>query len=196
MHDPHALPDNLPVPVDDGAADHLQGAPIPDLVLRCTDGRDLALRRELAEPAVLFFYPRTGVPGQRPLTGFAGQEWEQIPGARGCTPQSCGFRDLYGHFEDLGIRVFGVSTQTTEYQLEFKRRNHVPFEYLSDAGLELVRAMLLPTFEFPVASGGPTTLIKRMSWFVRDAKVSHVWYPVFPPNENAELVLHWLRKAL
>jgi peroxiredoxin len=141
-----------------------------------------------ARPAVLFFYPRTGEHGRS-----AGPEWDLIPGARGCTPQSCGFRDLHGDFRALGVAVAGVSTQTTAYQREFAERNHVPFALLSDADLRLTRALRLPTFEFPVASGGPTTLIRRMAWYLDGGRIRHVWYPVFPPDRNAETVLAWLR---
>ena len=140
-------------------------------------------------PAVFFFYPRTGEPGKA-----AGPEWDAIPGARGCTPQSCGFRDLDREFTKLGVSVFGVSTQETDYQREFVTRNHVPFELLSDRDLLLTRALRLPTFEYPVEGGGPTTLIKRMAWFVARGSIERIWYPVFPPDRNAETVLAWLRE--
>jgi peroxiredoxin len=186
------LPAGLPVPADDGAADHLRGAPLADLTMESTSGERVRLA-DLTEPAVLFFYPRTGVPDQHLGAGFRGEAWDAIPGARGCTPQNCGFRDAYGDFAAMGVAVYGVSTQTTAFQQEFKLRNGTPFDYLSDDRLALVRAMQLPAFEFPVRSGGPTTLIKRMSWFVTGGRIEHVWYPVFPPNENAALVLEWLR---
>ena len=152
---------------------------------------------EVAErPAVFFFYPRTGEPGKA-----AGPEWDAIPGARGCTPQSCGFRDLHREFTRLGVAVFGVSTQDTGYQGEFVERNHVPFELLSDRDLLLTRALRLPTFEYPVERGeypvergGPTTLIKRMAWYVERGGIEKIWYPVFPPDRNAETVLAWLRE--
>ena len=140
-------------------------------------------------PAVFFFYPRTGEPGKA-----AGPEWDAIPGARGCTPQSCGFRDLHREFTKLAVSVFGISTQETGYQREFVTRNHVPFELLSDRDLSLTRALRLPTFEYPVERGGPTTLIKRMAWFVERGSIEKVWYPVFPPDRNAETVLAWLRE--
>lgn len=202
---PHTLPPDLPVPEDDGAALHLLGAALPDIELVSTGGGLVNLGRPVrpesqsAAGTVYFFYPRTGIPGQPPAKGFHGEEWESIPGARGCTPQSCGFRDLYGEFRALGVEVFGVSTNTTEHQREFKARNHVPFEFLSDSDLELVRAMGLPTFEFPVESGGPTTLIKRMAWYVEPdglgrPRIVKVWYPVFPPDRNAAEVLAWLKR--
>lgn len=181
------VPAGLPVPVDDGAADHLRGAIVPPLALIATSGPSIDLQALARGSAVLFFYPRTGE-GGRP----AGAEWNLIPGARGCTPQSCGFRDLHAEFRLLGVSVAGVSTQTVEYQREFVERNHLPFDLLSDAELRLTRALRLPTFEFPVASGGPTTLIKRMAWYLAGGRIEHVWYPVFPPDRNAETVLAWL----
>jgi len=183
----HALPPDLPVPVDDGAADHLPGAVLPAVALPSTAGGTVRLDRATAGRAVLFFYPRTGEAGKT-----AGPEWDAIPGARGCTPQSCGFRDLHPEFEALGVRVLGVSTQTTEYQREAAERLHLRFEILSDAELILTAALRLPTFEFPVPSGGGTTLIKRMAWYVEGGRIEKIWYPVFPPDRNAELVLEWL----
>jgi peroxiredoxin len=184
----YTLPADLPVPVDDGAADHLRGAVVPSLVLAATSGRAVNLAELARRPAVLFFYPRTGEKGKS-----AGPEWDLIPGARGCTPQSCGFRDLHGDFQALGVSVAGVSTQSTAYQREFVERNHVPFHLLSDADLTLTHALRLPTFEFPVPGIGPSTLIRRMAWYLEDGRIAHVWYPVFPPDKNAEVVLAWLR---
>jgi peroxiredoxin len=186
--DVHTLPADLPVPQDDGAADHLRGAAVPAIALAATDGGVVDLASLAGTPAVLFFYPRTGEAGRS-----AGPAWDAIPGARGCTPQSCGFRDLHGEFRALGVTVAGISTQTTAYQREFVARNHVPFPLLSDAELRLTRALRLPTFEFAVAGGGPTTLIKRMAWYLESGRIAHVWYPVFPPDRNAETVLTWLR---
>jgi peroxiredoxin len=186
--DVYTLPAGLPVPVDDGAADHLRGAVVPELALPSTAGTPVDLAAVARGRAVLFFYPRTGERGRS-----AGPEWDLIPGARGCTPQSCGFRDLHAEFQGLGVTVAGVSTQTTAYQREFVERNHVPFDLLSDAELRLTRALRLPTFEFPVTGGGPTTLIRRMAWYLVDGRIAHVWYPVFPPDRNAETVLAWLR---
>jgi len=191
--DVYTLPSDLPVPTDDGAADHLRGAAVPSLALVSTPGASVDLARLAAGPAVLFFYPRTGGRGTS-----SGPEWDLIPGARGCTPQSCGFRDLHAEFRVLGVTVAGISTQTTAYQREFVERNHIPFDLLSDADLALTRALRLPTFEWAATEwaatrGGPTTLIKRMAWYVDGGRVSHVWYPVFPPDRNAETVLAWLR---
>jgi len=186
--DVYTLPPDLPVPVDDGAADHLRGAAVPAVTLPATSGRRVDLAELARQPAVLFFYPRTGQAGKS-----AGRDWDLIPGARGCTPQSCGFRDLHAEFRALGVSVAGVSTQTTEYQREFVERNHVPFDLLSDADLRLTRALTLPTFEFPVPGIGPPTLIRRMAWYLEAGRIAHVWYPVFPPDKNAEVVLGWLR---
>lgn len=179
----------LPVPRDDGACDHLPGLRVPSVRLASTAGRWVDVAEIAARPAVLFFYPRTGEP-DRP----AGPAWDAIPGARGCTPQSCGFRDQHGQFLARGVSVYGVSTQETGYQRAFVERNHVPFEMLSDRDLALTRALRLPTFEYPVEGGGPTTLIKRMAWFVDRGRIERVWYPVFPPDRNAETVLDWLRE--
>jgi peroxiredoxin len=186
--DIYTVPPDLPVPVDDGAADHVRDAVVPALTLPTTSGRLVDLAVLAREPAVLFFYPRTGQPGTS-----AGREWDLIPGARGCTPQSCGFRDLHAEFQALGVRVAGVSTQTRAYQREFVERNHVPFDLLSDADLRLTRALRLPTFEFPVPGIGPSTLIRRMAWYLDAGRIAQVWYPVFPPDKNAEVVLTWLR---
>jgi peroxiredoxin len=185
----HTLPAGLPVPVDDGATTHLPGAAVPAVTLPATSGRLVDLRRWAAAPGVLFFYPRTGEAGRS-----AGPEWDAIPGARGCTPQSCGFRDLAAEFAAEGVRIAAVSTQETAYQREFVERNHIPFEILSDAGLELTGALALPTFEFAAPRGGCSTLIKRMAWHVEGGRIVKVWYPVFPPDRNAETVLAWLRE--
>lgn len=198
MHDPTRLPQDLPVPEDDGAAAHLRLHQLPPVVLAATDGTLIDL--STLDQAVLFFYPRTGVPDQPPSLGFEGETWESIPGARGCTPQSCGFCELHSHFAALGVRVLGVSTNTTQHQAEFKRRVHAPFEFLSDSNLALTRALKLPTFEFPVESGGPTTLIRRMAWYVERAhprspvRIRRLWYPVFPPDKNAARVATWLER--
>ena len=191
MRDVYTLPPDLPVPVDDGAADHLWGATVPALALPATSGSRVDVLALASKPTVLFFYPRTGGRGQS-----AGPAWDLIPGARGCTPQTCAFRDLHRDFLALGVTVAGISTQTTEYQQEFVARNRVPFDLLSDAELRLTQALLLPTFEFPVPDGcGPRTLIKRMAWYLERGHIVNLWYPVFPPNKNAETVLAWLRAA-
>src|SRR3954447_5423350 len=181
-HDPMTLPSGLPEPQDDGAADHLPGAPLPDVTLAGTDGSRVRLV-ELG-PTVLFGYPRTGVPGVDPLV----PDWDEIPGARGCTPEPCAFRDLHAAFAEAGARVYGFSTQDSDYQREAAERLHLPFPLLSDADLELTRALRLPTFE---AAG--QTLLKRFTLVVSDGRIEHVFYPVFPPDSHAEEVLSWLR---
>jgi peroxiredoxin len=194
-HDPTKLPPDLPRPEDDGACDHLAGLGVASVTLASTSGKSVNLRALTESPTVLFFYPRTGVPGQPPPPGPNGEDWDSIPGARGCTPQSCGFRDLHGEFLSAGVRVFGVSTNSTRHQLEFKTRMHVPFELMSDETLRLTRAMRLPTFTFAVPGGGPPTLLKRMAWYCDRSRIHKVWYPVFPPDQNASEVLDWVRGA-
>ena len=139
---------------------------------------------------MLFFYPRTGEAGKA-----AGPEWDAIAGRRGCTPQSCGFRDLHREFGALGVRVLGVSTQTTEYQREVVERHHVPFELLSDADLILTRALRLPTFDYPVPSGGGDDADQADGVVRRGRAIEKVWYPVFPPDRNAEMVLSGSTRA-
>lgn len=183
-HDPNVLPPDLPVPVDDGGCAHLWDMPLPPFELAGTDGSRVRLDR-LPGRAIVYAYPRTGVPGDDPLV----PDWDEIPGARGCTPESCAFRD---HFRDLRAAgaslVFGLSTQDTAYQREAAERLHLPFALLSDADLEMTKALRLPTFE---AAG--QTLLKRFTLVIADARIEHVFYPVFPPDEHAEQVLGWLR---
>jgi peroxiredoxin len=183
MKDLYSLPKDLPVPQDDGACAHLLNFEIPSIVLESTEHRLLDLNHLTAKPTVFFFYPRTGE-AHRPTP----EGWDLIPGARGCTPQSCGYRDLYQSFLDLGYQIFGVSTQATDYQKEFVARNHIPFEILSDKDFILTKALNLPTFNF-----NEMLLLKRMAWIVEHGKIIQVFYPVFPPNENATVVLEWLK---
>lgn len=184
-HDPTRLPTELPIPEDDGAASHLTGLQMPDMALPSTDSGDVNLSR-LAGRTVLYIYPRTGLPGQSPPDG-----WDAIPGARGCTPQACAFRD---HFEELrGLNVahvFGLSTQDTDYQQEAVERLHLPFPLLSDERLALADALTLPTFSIP-----EMTLLKRMTLIIDDGFISKVFYPVFPPDKNAEEVIAWIRAS-
>jgi peroxiredoxin len=183
MHDPTYLPPNIPVPQDDGAARHLAGMKLPDLALPATGGDEVNLAR-LAGRTVLYIYPRTGVPGADLPPG-----WDDIPGARGCTPQSCGFRDHFAALKALGVsHVFGLSTQDTGYQREAAERLHLPFAILSDAELKFTRALRLPTF-----STAGMTLLKRMALVIDDAAIVKVFYPVFPPDKNAAEVVAWLR---
>jgi peroxiredoxin len=182
-HDPTFLPPDIPVPHDDGAARHLVGLKVPDLALPATSGAPVNLSA-LKGRTVVYIYPRTGVPGVDLPTG-----WNQIPGARGCTPQSCGFRDHFAELKALGIAaVYGLSTQDTDYQREAAERLHLPFPILSDAALKFARALNLPTF-----SVDSMTLLKRMALVVDNGVVAKVFYPVFPPDKNAEEVIAWLR---
>lgn len=176
------LPSDLPRPVDDGAATHLLNKPLPQISLPSTAGRSVALSALRARRTVLYFYPMTGVPGKPLPPG-----WDMIPGARGCTPQARNFQDRYDEFARLNVEVFACSTQATEYQQEMARRLQLPFEVLSDAEFKLCDALGLPTFE---AAG--VRLVKRLTVIVRDARIEHVFYPVFPSNESADEVLRWL----
>ena len=181
-NDIFTLPDDLPVPEDDGAADHLLNAPVPPVALRATTG-DIVRHDELTGRTVLFCYPRTGRPDEELPPG-----WNAIPGARGCTPEACGFRDTNAQFADLGARVVALSTQSSDYQREMAERLHLPFPVLSDESLELTAALGLPTFE---TSG--MTLLKRLTLVIDDGRIGHVFYPVFPPDSHAAEVLSWLR---
>lgn len=179
------LPANLPVPQDDGAARHLAGMRLPDLALAATDGSQVNLSR-LKGRTVVYLYPRTGDPNSGVPEG-----WDAIPGARGCTPQSCAFRDHFADLKRLGVaQLFGLSTQTTDYQREAVDRLHLPFAILSDAELRLTRALDLPTFVF-----NGMTLVRRMAWAIDDGAITKVFYPVFPPDKNAEEVIAWLEGA-
>ena len=179
----YELPKNLPVPVDDGACAHLADLRLPSLPLLSTAGRRVDLAR-LAGCTVVYCYPRTGRPDREVPQG-----WDQIPGARGCTPQSCAFRDHYQELRARGVgAVFGLSTQDSPYQREAAERLHLPFEILSDERLEFARALNLPTF---VVEG--MTLIKRLTLILRDGAIAKVFYPVYPPDANAAEVISWLR---
>jgi len=174
----------IPAPTDDGGAAHLEGMTMPPVALRATDDTMVKLSA-LKGRTVVFAYPRTGEPGKIALV----DDWDMIPGARGCTPQTCSFRDLFAELKAAGAaHVFGLSTQSNAYQTEMASRLHLPFAVLSDEKLELTRALRLPTME--VAG---LTLIKRLALVIDDARVRHVFYPVFPPDRNAGDVLEWLR---
>lgn len=183
-HDPLSLPPDLPVPEDDGAADHLVGMAMPDAALTATDGSAVSLARVRGR-VVVYAYPRTGRPGEPELV----EDWDLIPGARGCTPEACAFRDHHAELADLDASVYGLSTQSPDYQREAVERLHLPFAILSDQHLTLARELDLPTFE---AAGH--ILLRRLTMLVRGGVVEHVWYPVFPPDEHAEQVADWLRK--
>jgi len=175
----------LPAPVDDGAADHLVGLRLPSIELPSTDGRllDLSALRGLT---VIYAYPMTGRPDAELPEG-----WDTLPGARGCTPQACAFRDHFGEISATGMsHLFGISTQDTDYQREAVDRLHLPYQLLSDASLNLSTALRMPTF---VVNG--VTLLKRLTLIVADAQISHVFYPVFPPDRSVIDVLEWLSRG-
>jgi peroxiredoxin len=174
------LPPDLPVPIGDGACDHLPGMNLPAIPLASTSGKSVTLA-SLKGTTVLYCYPRSGRPGVPLPVG-----WDQIPGARGCTPQTCAFRDQHREFERLNVAVYGLSTQSTEYQQEFAGRLHLPFELLSDSELRFCTALRLPTF---IVDG--ETLIKRLTLILRDGRIEKVFYPVFPPDQHAGQLLRW-----
>jgi peroxiredoxin len=174
----------IPAPADDGAANHLVGMTVPSVSLRATNDTVVTLS-ELKGRTVVFGYPRTGEPGKIALV----DDWDMIPGARGCTPQTCAFRDLFAELKAAGAQhVFGLSAQSNDYQTEMAARLHLPFPVLSDESLELVHALNLPTMEV-----ADLTMIKRMAVIIDDATITHVFYPVFPPDRNAGDVLAWLK---
>jgi peroxiredoxin len=176
------LPENLPTLVDDGTTDHLPGLALPPLTLVATDGTRINLKT-LAGHWVIYVYPMTGHPGVSLPDG-----WNEIPGARGCTPQSCAFRDHYQEFQALHIGVFGLSSQTSDYQLEVRDRLHLPFQLLSDHALQLKEVLQLPTF---TVAG--MELYKRLTLVCVDGRIVKVFYPVFPSDKNACEVLSWFQ---
>jgi peroxiredoxin len=183
-----SLPPDLPLPVDDGAADHLPGSRVPAVELSATDGSRVRLDGPPPDGAsrlVVYAYPRTARPGEPSLT----DDWDLIPGARGCTPEACGFRDHAADLRAAGAAVLGLSTQDTEYQRELVDRLRLPFPVLSDHRLELAGAMRLPTF---TVAG--QVLLRRLTLVLRAGVVEHVFYPVFPPDTHAAEVLRWLRE--
>ena len=174
----------LPVPQDDGAAKHLLNLTLPAISLASTDGTQITLS-SLPGKSVVYIYPRTGKPGQENPPG-----WDDIPGARGCTPQSCSFRDHAEELRSLGIdHIFGLSTQDTEYQKEVATRIHLPFPILSDDELELTNKVKLPVFDVE----GVGTLLKRMVLIVDGGRIVKVFYPVFPPEGSAKEVVDYLK---
>ncbi|WP_083664444.1 peroxiredoxin [Herminiimonas arsenitoxidans] len=181
-----SLPTDLPVPYNDGACNHLCGLTLPSITLQATSGATVDLSKEQAPWVVVYCYPRTGRPGQE-LPGGA-DAWNAIPGARGCSPQSCGYRDHYAELQALGASVYGLSTQDTEYQSEAVERLHLPFPLLSDEQLTLAKALQLPTFTF-----AGLELIKRLTLIIRAGRIEEVFYPVFPSDGDAEHVIAWLQ---
>ena len=186
--DPLVLPPDLPVPEDDGAARHLPGTALPDVALPATTGGEIALSA-VAGWSVVFAYPRTGRPGEELPGGEEG--WNSIPGARGCTPELCGVRDDHGVLESLGARVFGLSTQDTDYQREVAERLGLTYPLLSDAHLRLTQALDLPRFEVE-----GMTLLRRLTLIIHDGEIAAVAYPVFPPDAAARQALGLLRSTL
>lgn len=184
--DPYVLPADLPVPVDDGAADHLEGATAPALALPSTSGEDVDLGTAARGLLVLYLYPRTGHPGE-PLP----EGWDDIPGARGCTPQACAFRDHFAELQALGANVLGLSAQPLTDQIEFAERVALPYPVLSDPELTLAEALTLPTFE--VAG---MRLYRRLTLIARSGRIEKVFYPVFPPDRNAGDVVEWLESGV
>lgn len=177
-----SLPAELPVPEDDGASDHLEGMRVPALALPSTQGGEANLEELAQARLVAYVYPRTGVPGEPLPAG-----WDEIPGARGCTPQSCAYRDGMAEFERLGATVVGVSAQPSDEQREFAARERIPFPLLSDPGLKLAKALRLPRFEVE-----GTNLYKRLTLVAEADRIVKVFYPVFPPDRSAAEVLAWL----
>ena len=184
MWNPLELPADLPVPEQDGAADHLPRRALPDIALPGTRGGMVDVAAVGCPRGVLYFYPRTGRPGVEPADG-----WDLIPGARGCTPQACAFRDHHQELLDLGAEVYGISSQGTGYQAEAAERLHLPFPLLSDPELRLKLLLDLPTFH-----AGGEELYRRLTLVVRERAIEHVFYPVFPPDRHAGEVLAWLRE--
>jgi peroxiredoxin/hemoglobin-like flavoprotein len=178
------LPMDLPIPLDDGACDHLIEVSLPSVALHSTQGRQIDLS-VIPGYVVLYCYPMTGQPGVPLPNG-----WEQIPGARGCTPQSCAFRDLHQELSEIGAQVFGLSTQSTKYQVEAANRLHLPFELLSDLDLNFAKALKLPMFKIDEKQ-----LIKRITLIANGGKIVKVFYPVFPPDKNANEVIQWLKNS-
>jgi peroxiredoxin len=186
VSDYQALPEDLPVPADDGAADHLPGTPVPRLALPATSGGEVDLAELATGLLVAYVYPRTGVPGE-PLP----EGWDDIPGARGCTPQSCSYRDSLAAFEGHGARLVGISAQSEGEQAEFAAREHIPYPLLADPGLRLAGALALPTFKVEIADAD-VSLYKRLTFVAADGVIVEAFYPVFPPDRDAADVLAWL----
>ena len=184
--DLYRLPTDLPVPFDDGGVRHLVGTPLPSHALPSTGGRLVRLDDEAVPLTVVYCYPRTGLPDAPALGGT--MSWNAIPGARGCTPQSCAYRDHHRDLQELGAVVYGLSTQPTDYQREAVSRLHLPFELLSDVAGEFSTRLKLPCFE---VTG--VRLLKRLTLIIQKGRITHCFYPVFPPDRDAETVVAWIR---
>ncbi len=176
-----SLPAGLPIPVDDGLAAHLEGLQLPDVSIKSTSGDFINLSR-ISQKLVIYVYPLTGRPDVMLPEG-----WDEMPGARGCTPQACGFSNHYQQLEDLNTQVYGLSSQSTEYQRELKNRLHLPFDLLSDSDFLLRNTLRLPTFKV-----NELLLYKRLTLIIEQAVIQKVFYPVFPPDQNARQVINWL----
>ena len=185
------LPDSLPKPVADGAADHLLGLRIPSISLPTTSGQPIDLSTMKSSWTVLYVYPMTGRPGfDLP------EDWDNIPGARGCTPQSCGFRDYYSEISKFNVSLFGLSVQNSEYQQEAAMRLSLPFALLSDEKRNFGKALMLPTMTALDSQNNELILYRRLTMIIADCTIKHVMYPVFPPDENAADVYNWLSHQL
>ncbi len=183
------LPGSLPEPVADGAADHLLGLRIPSISLPATSGQPTDLSEIQSSWTVLYVYPMTARPGFDMPEG-----WDNIPGARGCTPQSCGFRDYYSQISKFDVSIFGLSVQDTEYQQEAAMRLNLPYALLSDYNRDFGQALKLPTMTAIVSQNDELTLYRRLTMIIADCTIKHVMYPVFPPDENAANVYDWLSR--
>jgi len=177
------LPSDLPIPEDDGSTDHLKGMKLPQVLLKATNGETINLG-DIQGRLVIYCYPMTGQPDVALPDG-----WDQIPGARGCTPQSCSFRDHYQDLQALGAEVIGLSVQTTEYQKEMADRLHLPFPVVSDVDYQFQKALNMPTF---IAGG--MTLLKRVTLIVNNGVIEGVHYPIFPSDSDAAWVMDYLKK--
>jgi peroxiredoxin len=177
------LPSDLPIPQDDGSTDHLKGMKLPQVLLKATNGKTINFG-DIQGKLVIYCYPMTGQPNVALPDG-----WDQIPGARGCTPQSCSFRDHYQELKDLGAEVIGLSVQTTEYQKEMADRLHLPFPVVSDVAYQFQKALNMPTF---VAGG--MTLLKRVTLIANNGVIEGVHYPIFPSDSDAAWVMDYLKK--
>jgi peroxiredoxin len=181
MKDLNKLPADLPIPEDDGACNHLPGTKLPSIILRSRSDKDVDVGGTVGM-TVIFFYPMNGRPDSPPMVG-----WNEIPGARGCTPQSCSYRDNYLILQEMGIKVFGISTQSLTDQKEAHQRLNLPFDLLNDSAFSLTKTMHLPTFKYE-----KSTYIKRITLIIENGIIKRVFYPVFPPNENVIEVIEWL----